>query len=75
MIMPNWDHSPRSGRKAVILENSSPERFRKHLDKMLSIVCKKPADKRFVFLNLGMSGEKVTIWSLICNMVKDILMF
>lgn len=50
MIMPNWDHSPRSGRKAVILENSSPERFRKHLDKMLSIVCKKPTDKRFVFL-------------------------
>lgn len=50
MIMPNWDHSPRSGRKAVILENSSPERFRRHLDKMLSIVCKKPADKRLVFL-------------------------
>lgn len=50
MVMPNWDHSPRSGRKAVILEDSCPQNFGKHLNKLVEILKQKPTDKRFVFL-------------------------
>jgi hypothetical protein len=37
-ILPNWDTSPRSGKKAVILHNSTPELFDKHLSKMIEVV-------------------------------------
>jgi hypothetical protein len=30
-LVPNWDNSPRSGRNAIILHNSTPERFEKHI--------------------------------------------
>src|SRR5690606_37438776 len=29
-LIPNWDHSPRSGRSAYILTDSTPELFGKH---------------------------------------------
>ena len=32
VIIPNWDHSPRSKRKGHILINSTPEKFEKHVD-------------------------------------------
>ena len=41
VIIPNWDHSPRSGRKGHILINSTPEKFGKHLEKTFDIVSKK----------------------------------
>ncbi|MCQ2120338.1 MAG: glycoside hydrolase family 99-like domain-containing protein [Fibrobacter sp.] len=28
-ILPNWDHSPRSGKNAIILKNATPESFKK----------------------------------------------
>ena len=31
-IIPNWDHSPRSGRDALVLTNSTPDLFEKHVD-------------------------------------------
>lgn len=36
-ICPNWDHSPRSGRKCSILHNSTPELFYKLVRKTLMI--------------------------------------
>ena len=30
-LVPNWDNSPRSGRNAIILNNSTPEFFEKHI--------------------------------------------
>ncbi len=30
-IIPNWDHSPRTGRKGYVLNNSTPELFEQHL--------------------------------------------
>lgn len=40
-IVPNWDHSPRSGSNATILFDSSPELFQKQIEKCLSIVSQK----------------------------------
>ncbi len=41
VIIPNWDHSPRSGRKGHILINSTPEKFEKHIEKTFDMVSKK----------------------------------
>ncbi len=41
VILPNWDHSPRSGKHNTILTHCSPDLFKKHLKKVFSIVEKK----------------------------------
>lgn len=40
-IIAGWDHSPRSGKKALILSDYTPEAFRKHVDIVFSCVSKK----------------------------------
>ncbi|MGO5523158.1 glycosyltransferase WbsX family protein [Phocaeicola plebeius] len=40
-LMPNWDHSPRSGKHAVILENSTPDNWRSHIQNILQETSKK----------------------------------
>ena len=40
-IIPNYDHSPRSGQFGVILDSSTPENFRLHLKKVFSVLKKK----------------------------------
>lgn len=48
MLIPQWDHSPRSAGKGLILHKSSPKLFKKHIEDVFSILKKK--DQRFVFL-------------------------
>lgn len=50
MIIPNWDHSPRSSWKALIFDKSTPALFKKHLESVLQVVCSKPEKDRIVFL-------------------------
>lgn len=38
VMMPNWDHTPRSGRKGDLFLNPSPEEFKKHCKDVLSSV-------------------------------------
>ncbi len=40
-IIPNWDHSPRSGKRGSVFYNSTPENFEKHLAEVLNTVYKK----------------------------------
>lgn len=40
-LLPNWDHSPRSGNTFSILNNSSPQLFEKHCKQILHEVSKK----------------------------------
>ncbi|MDB4419803.1 glycoside hydrolase family 99-like domain-containing protein [Akkermansiaceae bacterium] len=47
-ILPNWDTSPRSGKRGLILKDSSPDRFKVHLKKVKSIVDAKK--NKLVFL-------------------------
>jgi len=37
-LLPNWDTSPRSGTKALILYNSKPEFFERHLQEALKVI-------------------------------------
>jgi hypothetical protein len=49
-IIPNWDRSPRSGEKASIWHNSTPELFDKHIKKALKTVSDKEFERRIIFL-------------------------
>lgn len=50
MIIPNWDRSPRSGRRAQIYEGSTPQLFKKHVEDALDIVKGKDFQHRIIFL-------------------------
>jgi len=50
VALPNWDHSPRSGKRAIVLENSTPSLFGKMLKYCIASVSKRPMDDRIVFL-------------------------
>lgn len=47
-ILPNWDHSPRSGRSAYILYDSEPQYFYKHAKEILTEVRNKT--NKIIFL-------------------------
>lgn len=50
MIIPQWDHSPRSGRNGIILYNSKPKYFYQHVLNALNAVKDKPEDRQLIFL-------------------------
>lgn len=50
MITPNWDHSPRSGGRAIILNNSTPELFKKLVSQALDTVKDKPKDEQIIVI-------------------------
>jgi hypothetical protein len=49
-IIPNWDHSPRSGRGGHILHNSNPTAFKKHVKEVLETVKNKPEEQQVIFV-------------------------
>lgn len=49
-IIPNWDHSPRSQERGIILHNSTPQLFRKHVKQVFDLIRKKPEEEQLVFL-------------------------
>lgn len=49
-IIPNWDRSPRSGKKALIWHECTPELFGKSIDIVFDIINKKPFEHRILFL-------------------------
>lgn len=49
-LIPNWDHSPRSGRKGHILVDANPTLFYKHVKQALQTVEEKQEQHRIVFL-------------------------
>lgn len=49
-IIPNWDHSPRSGKRALILNNSNPQLFGEHVKDIFSKISHKPHDNRISFI-------------------------
>lgn len=49
-LIPNWDHSPRSGKNGYVLTGATPELFAKHIRQVLDIVNAKKTDEKFVFL-------------------------
>jgi hypothetical protein len=49
-VIPNWDNTPRSGSKGLVLHNSSPELFRTHLRGAIARVGHKSHEKRIIFI-------------------------
>ena len=49
-LIPNWDHSPRSGRAGHILVNSTPDKFEKHAEQTFRNVAHKPEEERIYAL-------------------------
>jgi len=49
-IYPNWDHSPRSKKTGLIINNSTPQKFYTHVKKVLSMVKNKKESHKIIFL-------------------------
>ena len=49
-LLPNWDHTPRTGRLGRVIYNSTPEKFEQGMREMLAAVQHKPMDKRFIMI-------------------------
>ena len=64
-IIPNWDHSPRSGKNGCILHNSKPILFQKNVRDALDCIKSKSNEHKIIFLKSWNEWEKVIIWSLI----------
>jgi lipopolysaccharide biosynthesis protein len=49
-VTPNWDNTPRSGVRGIVLHESTPELFRIHLRDALGLVKSQPIEQRLVFI-------------------------
>ncbi len=49
-VYPNWDNTPRVGRRGLVLHNSTPEAFSIHLEAALQAVASRAPDHRLVFI-------------------------
>ncbi len=49
-IIPNWDHSPRSGREGHILVDAEPRLFEKHVTEAVKVISEKEEEHQLIFL-------------------------
>ena len=49
-IIPNWDHTPRSGTRGVVFTNTNPLNFSKHIEQVLEQTKLKNSDLNYIFL-------------------------
>lgn len=49
-VIPNWDHTPRSGYFGRLFHNSTPELFERHVDQILNEIKNKKTNKKIVFI-------------------------
>jgi len=49
-IIPNWDHTPRSGKKGVVFHKSTPELFERHVESALEAIKGKTKNRQILFL-------------------------
>lgn len=49
-ITPNWDHTPRSGWRGVVLKGATPDKFGEAMRNAVNDVSAKPFDKRLIFI-------------------------
>lgn len=49
-LIPNWDHTPRSGRRGVVFHHSTPALFKKHIEKALEAIRHKRPERQVLFL-------------------------
>lgn len=49
-IIPQWDRTPRSGKKGVVYYNCTPELFGTHVENALTYIENKPSEHKILFL-------------------------
>jgi hypothetical protein len=49
-VYPNWDNTPRSGRRGLVLTGSTPEAFRGHVRAAITALSGRPVDRRLLFI-------------------------
>lgn len=49
-VLPDWDHTPRSGREGVAFVGSTPEKFKLIVKETLDSIMNKPFDRRFLMV-------------------------
>lgn len=49
-IVPNWDHTPRSGKGGYLFENCEPSLFEKHCNKVMRSIAGRSEEERIIFL-------------------------
>jgi hypothetical protein len=50
VVLPNWDHSPRSGKRAIVLQGSDPEKFSTILKHAVDSVEERDPENRIIFI-------------------------
>lgn len=49
-VIPNWDNTPRAGKKGLVLKNSTPQLFYEHFSRAIQKVQHRPDGKRVIFI-------------------------
>ena len=49
-VYPNWDNTPRSGRRGLVAHGSAPEKFRAHVRAAVEQLGARPADERLLWI-------------------------
>ena len=49
-IIPNWDHTPRSGKEGMVFVNSTPQNFSKNIKETMKHIMKKNYENRIIFI-------------------------
>ena len=49
-LVPNWDNTPRSGLRGVVLHNSTPDLFRLQVQEAIHRVLGRPSENRLIFV-------------------------
>ena len=49
-LIPNWDHTPRSGRRGYVFQNPLPKLFQQHAEQALRVIKEKPEARQILFL-------------------------
>lgn len=49
-VLPDWDHTPRSGREGIAFWKSTPDKFEKVVREALSSISHKPFERRFLIV-------------------------
>lgn len=49
-IYPNWDNTPRAGRRGLVLQGATPELFRRNVEAAVELLADRPADERLLWV-------------------------
>lgn len=50
IVAPNWDHSPRSGGKSILLHKPHPKYFKQVIEKAIDVTKEKPEEERIIIV-------------------------